>query len=230
MANLYAALIRHGDYRQLKGVPSAYQPFGLTKKGIAQSHQAVTQLKALAQTHQWHWVSEVDSSILLRAWQTANTIHQAIEGLKRVTMFEALCERCVGSVANLTVEQIETILEDDPRYEPPPENWKSNSIYKLPFSGAESLMEAGQRTARHLTQRMEALKGNVKQNRLKIFVGHGAAFRHAAHYLGILKFEEIAQLSMYHAQPIIFQYHSKQSWEHIAGAWKVRKSKNKMMD
>jgi 2,3-bisphosphoglycerate-dependent phosphoglycerate mutase len=57
---------------------------------------------------------------------------------------------------------------------------------------------------------------------LQLFVGHGAAFRHAAHCLGVLAFEQIARLSMYHARPVYLEYLPDGRWQHIGGAWKMR--------
>lgn len=66
-------------------------------------------------------------------------------------------------------------------------------------------MGSGKRVAGHLSKVMSELQQSVQQSTLKLFVGHGAAFRHASHYLGILEFEQIAQLSMYHGQPIFIE-------------------------
>ncbi len=56
---------------------------------------------------------------------------------------------------------------------------------------------------------------------MKLFVGHGAAFRHAAYDLGLLAFDDLARLSMYHAEPIVFRAEGGQ-WQRIEGGWKVR--------
>ena len=224
MPEMYAALIRHGDYQQLPKVPSAYQPFGLNEKGRKQALSAASELIELAADNACQLVDEIDCSVLQRAWQTASIIQENGSMFEKVTTFEALCERCVGSVANLTVSQIEKILAEDPRYNTPPPGWKSQSDYCLPFPGAESLITAGQRVADHLKKRMQQLAERENKNLIKVFVGHGAAFRHAAYHLGALDFESIASLSMYHGKPVLLKYQADQNWLHCGGNWKKRKA------
>ncbi|MES9961149.1 MAG: histidine phosphatase family protein [Sedimenticola sp.] len=226
MPRVIAALIRHGDYHQLPGTPSAHQPFPLTAEGESQSREAATGLKKILNDNHWTLSPAVDSSQLLRAWQTARIILDELADLfpapPELTGYEALAERGVGSAANLTIDQIEAIVREDPRFSDLPEDWKSNSRFRLPLQGAESLMEAGERVAGHLRPQMERLAATAETDTLKLFVGHGAAFRHAAHHLGILEFGQIAKLSMYHAEPVFLEYLPDGTWRHIAGEWKVR--------
>ncbi len=91
-------------------------------------------------------------------------------------------------------------------------------------------MDSGKRVAEHLLNTMSDLQKTIKQPTLKLFVGHGAAFRHAAYHLGILKFEQIAQLSMYHGQPVFIELLEDGSWTHISGAWKIRKKISQYTD
>ena len=91
----------------------------------------------------------------------------------------------------------------------------------LPLQGAESLAEAGQRVAQHLVEAMRQLAQHVQQDTLKVFVGHGAAMRHAAWYIGVLDLADVARLSMFHAQPVCLEY-SDAGWQHVGGDWKVR--------
>lgn len=230
MTKQYAAFIRHGDYFQINGAPSAYQPFPLTEDGVVQAREAADELSALAQKHNFAFDPVINCSTLLRAWQTAEIIRQNLDGIARISSFDALAERSVGAVANLDVHYIEEILEVDPRFEAPPQNWKSNSHYRLPFIGAESLMDAGKRVAEHIKKSLVQLKSDDGQKRLKLFVGHGAAFRHAAHHLGVLRFEEIERLSMYHAKPIVFEQLENDKWQHVAGHWKQRKTTEEYTD
>ena len=65
-------------------------------------------------------------------------------------------------------------------------------------------MQAGERVAEHLRGRM-ALIRDVAHDSIKLFVGHGAAFRHAACVLGAMPYEDIARLSMYHARPVYLE-------------------------
>ena len=132
-------------------------------------------------------------------------------------------------MANLTIAQIEDALRQDPRASSPPADWKADSHYCLPLQGAESLLEAGERVAAHLLQSMTALpRGDHDQ--VKLFVGHGAAFRHAACHLGVLKFEQLRQLSMFHCQPVMLEYLPDGNWRHVEGDWKVRPLQSSFTD
>ncbi|MES9904951.1 MAG: histidine phosphatase family protein [Sedimenticola sp.] len=232
MAQRIAALIRHGDYHQRPDTPSAHQPYPLTSEGEDQALEAAVWLYDELAANGWGVTTEIDSSQLLRGWQTARIIAERLtERLPpvfEVTPHAALAERGVGSAANLTLSEIEQVLEEDPRFPPPPEGWKSNSHYRLPLQGAESLMDAGRRVADHLESRMKQAAGGG--GTLKLFVGHGAAFRHAAYHIGVLRFEQIAQLSMYHARPILLEYLPNGQWRHIGGEWKIRKAQDEYTD
>ncbi len=231
MARKIAALIRHGDYHQLANVPSAHQPFALNKAGVEQAKAAATQLHLDLIWFQAQLNPVVDSSHLRRAWQSAELIVQELPQYHlSIESFNDLAERSVGAVANLTIKQIEALLEDDPRYDTPPENWKANSHYQLPFQGAESLMQSGVRVAKHIQMRMQQLPVTMDQNQIKLFVGHGAVFRHAAYHLGVMAFEDIAKLSMFHASPIYLELLKDGQWQHVGGQWKLRKKQDKHTD
>ncbi|MFK5986092.1 MAG: histidine phosphatase family protein [Pseudomonadota bacterium] len=230
MPRLIAAFLRHGEYQQLPGVPSAMQPFALNEKGLKQAYQVASNILSDCQQMQAIIHSEINSSALLRAWQTAQQLRAGLLAeLGKITSVEfsinqseKLTERSVGCVANLNITQIENILTADPRYSCPPKNWKSDSYYSLPFQGAESLMDAGLRVAQFIAQKMQQLKSRICQDTIMIFVGHGAAFRHAAYHLSVLEYEQIAQLSMFHAQPIYIELKQQGQFQHIFGKWKVR--------
>jgi len=227
MPRLIAALIRHGDYQQLPNTPSAHQPFPLTPDGEAQAKQAGITLRHTISAEGWSLSPAVDSSQLLRAWQTARIITEELaewfESPPQLTGFDDLAERGLGSAANLSISAIEAVVREDPRYDELPVDWKSNSRFKLPLQGAESLLEAGGRVARHISQQMEILATQPPTgDSLKLFIGHGAAFRHAAYHMGVLSFDQIAQLSMYHAQPVFLEYLAGHRWQHVGGEWKVR--------
>ena len=234
MARLLAALIRHGEYDQLPDTPSAHQPFGLTEKGRAQAYDAAAEIYDVIHKNAWSLIASIDSSRLLRGWQTAQLISARLQSLgssaSRVDSFDALAERSVGSAANLTLDQIAELIRQDPRHPDPPADWKANSHYCLPLPGAESLLEAGQRVAEHLVARMNELRGEIESDSLKLFVGHGAAFRHAAFKLGILQFEQIGKLSMYHTKPVYLEYLHDRSWRHVQGEWKLRAASDGCLD
>jgi len=230
-----AALIRHGDYHQLSDVPSAHQPFALNEKGEGEAGQAARLLADAIDRNGWKLLPCIDSSRMLRAWQTADIIAHRLaprlQAAPTIEDFDELAERGVGSAANLSIRQIEEILHRDPRFNDPPPNWKADSHYRLPLQGAESLLEAGERVAAHLTRRMRALlTAGRNQNTLKLFVGHGAAFRHAAYHLGLLEFEQIAKLTMYHGRPIFLEYDRDGHWRQMDGEWKIRSRENPFLD
>ena len=234
MSRLIAALIRHADYQQLADTPSAHQPFPLTRAGKTETIAATQSLKDFLQSGHYSLSPEIDCSHMLRAWQTAEiiaaTMTDQFTGPPLLKSFDALAERGVGSVANLTVSQIEHIISEDPRFDELPSGWKSDSHYRLPFQGAESLLEAGERVATHLQHRMQALRESVTGDTMKLFVGHGAAFRHAAFHLGVLSLEQVSQLSMHHARPVLFEYRHDGNWLHVGGDWKVRKTGHESID
>lgn len=219
MTSKYISLIRHADYAQRPSTPSAFQPFALTSSGEKQAIEAVLPLQNFVQSQNLNIHKTIFSSSLLRAWQTAEIIrqHLMIADMSIETSIQ-LAERCVGSVANLTVAEIEQILQQDPRYEKPPEKWKSDSYYCLPFHGAESMMQAGQRVADYLKE----IICNIMIGELAIVVGHGASIRHATYQLGILEFNEIQKLSMFHCKPLFFEVPDADVWSHVEGDWKVR--------
>jgi len=234
MARTLVALIRHGDYHQLPGVPSAHQPFPLNQEGEAQAQQAVTAIREMIERRRWRLLRPIHSSQMLRAWQTARILAQGLADLfgerPAIDRFDALAERGLGCAANLNIEAIEQILQQDPRFDTPPEGWKADSHYQLPLQGAESLLQAGERVAGHLQRSMAALKDKVQQDSLLLCVGHGAAFRHAAYHLGVLGFEDIARLSMYHARPVVLECRKDGRWCHVEGEWKLRGDSSRELD
>jgi len=234
MPRLIAALVRHGDYHQLANTPSAHQPFPLNDEGRKQARAGAGALFEVIRKNRWILCSSIDCSRMQRAWQTARIIADSLRveagDTLRLEEFDALAERGVGCAANLSIEQIESLLQRDSRYEQPPPGWKADSRYRLPLQGAESLLEAGQRVAAHLSQRMGEMSAGVQNDTLKVFVGHGAAFRHAAFHLGVLDFDQLARLSMYHGTPVLLEYRPKLEWRHVGGEWKPRTPKGEYRD
>jgi 2,3-bisphosphoglycerate-dependent phosphoglycerate mutase len=229
MSGFIAALIRHGDYHQLADVPSAQQPFPLTAEGREQAHKGAAELMDVITARGWSLYPDIDSSNMLRAWQTAQIVAGGC-GAKSVACFDALAERGLGCAANLTLAQIEHILRDDPRYPPPPANWKADHHYSLPLQGAESLIEAGRRVAEHIERRMADLTRAGGGARVAVFVGHGAAFRYAAFHLGALQLDRVAALSMHHGRPVLLESSADGRWRHVAGEWKLRNAETEQRD
>nr|WP_319383949.1 histidine phosphatase family protein [uncultured Roseibium sp.] len=233
MNGRFAILVRHGAYHQKSGTPSALQPYGLTAFGQEQARAAAVEVAELTETEGWHIVPEIVCSRQQRAWQTAATLAAELTAQSgdpvHVLEDEALAERSVGAFANLTAAEIEDILEQDPRYARPPQNWKSDSHYKLPAQGAESLMEAGARVAQCLISHMDRLP-EAPNPAARIFVGHGASFRHAAHHIGVLGLEDIRRLSMHHARPVVLRRTQEGTWHHHTGSWKERQPLETSLD
>ena len=229
MRQSVAAFVRHGDYRQLPGTPSAHQPFGLTLEGRDQVKNGARELLDTVARHGWRIVPVIDSSRMLRAWQTAE-IYASACAAETIESFDALAERGLGCAANLSVTQIEDILREDPRFDAPPPNWKADSDYRLPLQGAESLLEAGRRVAGHVEERMAELVDAGDGGTVKLFIGHGAAFRHAAFHLGVLELERIARISMYHGRAVYLARDMDGRWNHLDGEWKERPANRNAMD
>lgn len=223
------ALIRHGAYAQPEQVPSAWLPYGLTEEGKAQSREAAGIIAELAKDNGWEIASVIDSSRMRRAWETASILaaelSRSLGQSFEVEEFDALAERGVGALANLSTQSIAEAVEADPRFAPLPKGWKRDSHFRLPVQGAESLMDAGRRVMQHVKRRAQSLGSD----QLKLCVGHGGAIRHAAHLLGALDLEQISALSMHYARPIILQLHAGYA-DHVAGDWKVRTQKERQLD
>lgn len=222
MSKRIAILIRHGDYHQLADTPSAHQPFALNEAGLIQAENAINLIKEMCNVNDWLLHQVIDSSNLQRSWQTATIIAKGLNEIEAVETYDVLAERGLGSVANLSVKQIEDVVNQDSRFDALPDNWKSDSYYCLPLQGAESLMDAGKRVADHLIKSMSLIESKSNRDIAKIFVGHGAAFRHAAFHLGVLEYEQISKLSMFHATPVALEVNSDNAWSHVAGEWKHR--------
>lgn len=228
----YIALIRHGDYHQRPDTPSALQPFPLTETGHAQARACGEEIARLLNENGWRLDPVSYCSLQLRAWQTARDAIEVLASKGHVTRIEQtpdLSERALGSAANLTLHEIEVALRDDPRFDMPPPGWKADRDYRLPLQGAESMQDAGARVAGWL-RRAVAQDSATKTPTLTLVFGHGAAFRHAAHDLGILRLDEISQFSMYHARPLLLCYKGNDTWVHFGGAWKRRSRQETVLD
>ena len=226
------ALIRHGEYAQRADTPSALQPYPLTEKGAEEVREQARQFGEWLATSGYQLNAEIHCSTLLRAWQTAEIYREELAPFfiqpPRLRSFSALCERSVGALANLSVQEIERVVSLDPRLEPLPKGWKSASDFRLPFDGAESLLEAGERVAAHLQallkpQPHETAKQLNELKQLQLVVGHGASIRHASYHLNVIPFSDIKRLSMFHGHPVVFERHH-QGWNRLYGNWKQRQS------
>ena len=113
MPKLIAALIRHAEYQQLPNTPSAHQPFPLTPNGETQAHQAGIKLRQLIIDNGWTLTPAIDSSQLLRAWQTAQILAEELSHHSptppQLTGFDDLAERGLGSANNLSIQDIDLL-------------------------------------------------------------------------------------------------------------------------
>lgn len=222
--DLIFAVLRHAEYRQPADVPSAWLPWPLTERGIDQAKTAAAVLREFAMANNLRCIPGIDTSHMLRAWQTATVVAAQLEADLRqvfeVREVSELAERGVGAAANLTIREIERILDEDPRYDVPPASWKSKADYRLPFQGAESLVDAGRRVAGYLENAWNDCRVSDTAG-LKIIVGHGASIRHAACELGMLTKDRVGAVSMFHAAPI-FMSRESGAWQIVAGNWKPR--------
>ncbi|MCB9570281.1 MAG: histidine phosphatase family protein [Myxococcales bacterium] len=227
MPRLVAALIRHGAYHQPPGVPSALLPHPLTAEGSASALALGEALAARERAGEWTIDPVIDTSSLRRAWETGERIAEALtRALGRdfvVSQHDALCERSLGAMANLTVSAIEALIADDPRHQPLPPGWKALPNVRLPVVGAESLLEAGARVATHIEGRLAPLARDLQRDTLRLFISHGAALRLAAVNLGTLRLDEVPGLSMYHCSAVFLDRDPGGTYRHTDGAWKVRR-------
>jgi broad specificity phosphatase PhoE len=219
--------MRHGRYAQPPGVPSAHLPHPLIEAGRADARLGAELVMKAAAMHGWQIHPVVDASSLLRAWETAHIAAECLSRAQQGVPFSVeehaeLVERGLGSAANLRVEEIEAIVCRDPRLSPLPPDWKADSSFRLPLLGAETLIEAGERVASHLERRLAVLPADAGPATVQLFVGHGAAFRHAAAALGVLPLRALQGLSMHHCRPVFLERLADGRWVHLAGRWKQR--------
>lgn len=229
MEEVCAVLMRHADYEQPQGVPSAWLPHPLTERGFEQARRVAPDLLEFCASQGRELDHRIDSSALLRAWQTATEIARGLGAGYRVVETAELAERGVGAAANLSVAEIEAVLAKDPRFEVPAPGWKSSGDYRLPLLGAESLRDAGLRVASYVQRSCAEMQASGRGARVRLFVGHGAAIRWAAVALGALEETRVPGLSMHHCGWVALQRRGA-SWSQIGGAWKLRSSGEAVTD
>lgn len=163
----------------------------------------------------------IEASSLLRATETAGLIAEQLEHRLgrsfRVEERDEMLERGLGSCANLRFEEIEALLAQDPRLDALPRGWRRISHFRLPVPGAESLIEAGARTADRIDESLAAL--DTPDDRLRIFVAHSGCLRHAAVARDLLTPERAMTLSMDFVQTILVERAAFGRWRHVAGEW-----------
>ena len=114
MKNALIVFARHGAYHQPQGVPSALLPHPLTEQGFEQAKEGAQELLKIIEQKSLPLPKKLFCSTSLRAYQTAQVYAEQLSSqLNRelnIIQSDQLCERSVGPLANLTVEQIEDII------------------------------------------------------------------------------------------------------------------------
>jgi 2,3-bisphosphoglycerate-dependent phosphoglycerate mutase len=238
---LFVALVRHGHYVQPTDVPSAHLPHPLTDRGRAEADACADELRAVAADLRATFAPILLASSLRRAEETASRIlarwSEAGDDVPALVQTPALAERSLGAAANLTTQEIEAIVRaawvsrtgaagSDGVGEgyALPAGWKGLASHRLPapFTGAESLLEAGARCATAIESWAARIAVGAKTNTMLVVVSHGGALRHAAAALGIVEVAALPRLSMWHARPVIVERRVTPPWRHVSGDWKVR--------
>lgn len=221
-----AAFVRHGHFDRPDNVASAHSLYPLSPRGREQARLAVEPILALCDELTLELDSRIEASQLMRAWETATVIAESLStrtGRRfRVIQRDELVERGLGSCANLTFDQIRSILAADPRLGPLPEGWRRMPEFRLPVQGAESLMEAGARTATRVASSLDSIPAEDPRDLMRIFVAHSGCLRHAAVVLGALDVRMVPALSMDFAQAVFIEKLPNGDWVHLAGQFKKR--------
>jgi 2,3-bisphosphoglycerate-dependent phosphoglycerate mutase len=219
-----AAFVRHGHFDRPDDVASAHSLFPLSANGIEQSRRAIEPILDFCEEFDLELDSRIEASQLLRAWQTAKTIAEALEArLGRrfhVLQRDELIERGLGSCANMTFARIREVLSADPRLGPLPANWRRIPEFRLPVQGAESLMQAGARTAARVAASIDSIPVEDSRDLMRVFVAHSGCLRHAAVQLGAIDVRAVPGLSMDFAQTVLIEKLPNGDWVHIAGQFK----------
>jgi 2,3-bisphosphoglycerate-dependent phosphoglycerate mutase len=224
-----AGLVRHGHFDRPHHVASAHLPLPLSEKGRGQAREAAEPILRMSEELGLELDPIIEASQLLRAWQTATILAEELKTRtgRRFIVVERveLVERSLGSCANLRFDQISKRLAKDPRLGPLPRGWRRIPEFRLPVPGAESLMQAGARTATRIAHSLGAIPDEDSRDVLRLFVAHGGCLRHAAVQLGALDVRTVPGLTMEHAQCVLVEKDLRGDWVHAAGQWKKRMSK-----
>ncbi len=221
-----AAFVRHGHFDRPENVASAHSLFPLSRRGREQARQAADPILELCQEMGLELDPRIESSQLLRAWETANLIAESLTmrtGKRfHVLQRDELVERGLGSCANMTFDAIRAMLSDDPRLGTLPENWRRMPEFRLPVQGAESLMQAGARTATRVATSLDSIPAEDSRDLMRLFVAHSGCLRHAAVQLGAVDVRVVSGLSMDFTQAVFVEKVPNGDWVHIAGQFKKR--------
>lgn len=219
-----AALVRHGHFDRPENTASAHRILPLSEKGRQQASLAANPILAFCDEHDLELDPKIEVSQLLRAWQTGKILAETLsEKLDRTFVLEErdeIIERSLGSCANLRFDEIEAQLAEDPRLRPLPDGWRRVPEFRLPVQGAESLMQAGARTAMRIATSIDSIRDDDPRDLLRLFVAHSGCLRHAAVNLGALEMRSVSSLSMDFCQTILIEKTPTGEWVQLAGQWK----------
>jgi 2,3-bisphosphoglycerate-dependent phosphoglycerate mutase len=207
-------------------VASAHLLLPLSEKGREQARAAAEPILRSCEELRLELDPRIEASGLLRAFETATILAEELEartGLSiRIEERGELVERSFGACNNLRLDKIEATLAMDPRLGPLPQGWRKIPEFRLPVPGAESLQEAGARTATRIATSMDAIPEEDPRDLLRLFVAHAGCLKHAAVQLGALDLRASTALKMDHAQSILVEQVPGGDWVQVAGQWKKR--------
>ncbi len=227
-----AAFVRHGHFDRPERTASAHSLYPLSDVGVAQAKAAAKTIATICAEMGLVIDRRIESSQLLRAWQTARHIatalesHEAVAGASgkaghfRVVEHDELIERGLGSATNLSFDRIEALLAEDPRRAVLPKGWRRMPEFRLPVQGAESLMQAGARVAARVATSLDSISDEDPRDLVRLFVAHSGCLRHAAVVLGALDVRSVPELSMDFAQAVLLEKLPNGDWIHVAGQFK----------
>ncbi len=223
-----AAFVRHGHFDRPEGTASAHSLYPLSAEGRGQAERAAGPVLEMCQDLALEMDARIEASQLLRAWETANLLGQALTermaertGQRfHVIQRDELIERGLGSAANMTFERIHELLAADPRLGALPDGWRRMPEFRLPVQGAESLMQAGARVAARVATSMDSIPDEDPRDLVRIFVAHSGCLRHAMVVLGALDVRTVPGLSMDFAQTIMVEKLPNGDWVHVGGQFR----------
>jgi 2,3-bisphosphoglycerate-dependent phosphoglycerate mutase len=219
-----AGLIRHGHFDRPDDVASAHSLFPLSEHGRDQARHAADPILEFCDELGLELDPRIEASQLLRAWETANLIATSLATRtgKRfhVLQRDELVERSLGSCANMTFDSIRAMLAEDPRLGLLPDGWRRMPEFRLPVQGAESLMQAGARTATRIATSLDSIPAEDPRDLMRLFVAHSGCLRHAVVQLGALDVRVVSGLSMGFTQAALLEKLPNGDWVHIAGQFR----------
>lgn len=222
----FAAFVRHGHFARPEGVASAHSLFPLSEEGREQARHASGPILEFCEDLGIELDPRIEASQLLRAWETANLIAESLTtrtGQRfHVLQRDELVERGIGSCANMTFDAIREMLTSDPRLGVLPEGWRRMPEFRLPVQGAESLMQAGARTATRVATSLGSIPDEDPRDLMRLFVAHSGCLRHAAVQLGALDVRVVSGLSMDFTQAVFLEKLPNGDWVNVAGQFKKR--------